>query len=246
MTVGRASRAVHALVAACAATGVVLHYLIVLAHDGEVMVRSIRFLSYFTILTNMLVAATAVGIAMGRGRLAALTGRPSWRAAVTLDILVVALVYHLLLRDVILPGAVGWTANALVHQIVPAAWTASWFAFPPHGAIDRTAPWRWLLYPLGFALWTLLHGAIGGWYPYPFMDAGRLGYATALANMLGIGALFLGLGYVLRWLDGRLGFRAGEASSRRKPGPQEALAACPSPLSRDPGLRRDDVGKEPE
>ncbi|MBO9379708.1 hypothetical protein GG804_23325 [Sphingomonas histidinilytica] len=215
MTVGRASRAAHALVAACAATGVVLHYLVVLGHDGEVAVRSVRFLSYFTILTNMLVAVTAVGIAMGRGRLAVLAGRPSWRAAVTLDILVVALVYHLLLRDVTLPGAVGWTANALVHQVVPTAWTASWFAFPSHGAIDRTAPWRWLLYPLGFALWTLLHGAVGGWYPYPFMDAGRLGYPTALANMLGIGALFLALGYALRWVDGRLEIPRSEASSRR-------------------------------
>ena len=32
-----------------------------------------------------------------------------------------------------------------------------------------------------------------------------LGYPAAIANMLGIGALFLGLGYILRWVDGRLG-----------------------------------------
>nr|WP_047167191.1 Pr6Pr family membrane protein [Sphingomonas sp. Y57] len=205
MTAGRASRAAHALVAACAATGVALHYLVVLGHHGEVALRSVRFLSYFTILTNMLVAVSGLAIAAGRGRFAVLAARPAWRAAVTLDILVVALVYHLLLRNVTLPGAIGGTANALVHQLVPAAWTICWLLFPPHGAIDRAAPWRWLLYPLGFALWTLLHGAIGGWYPYPFMDAARLGYPTMLANILAIGVLFLGLGYGLRWVDGRLG-----------------------------------------
>jgi hypothetical protein len=207
MTAVRIQRAAHVVVALFAATGLVLHYVVLLGHSGEVAVRSIRFLSYFTILTNMLVAVSAFGIARGTGRLAALAGRPAWRTAVTLDILVVALIYHLLLRNVVLPGFTGWWANALVHQIVPAAWTVCWLAFPPHGRIDRPAPLRWLLYPFGFALWTLVHGAIGGWYPYPFMDAGALGTLKVLANIAGIGLLFLALGYALRWADERLGRR---------------------------------------
>ncbi|KQX25356.1 MULTISPECIES: Pr6Pr family membrane protein [unclassified Sphingomonas] len=207
MTGGSIRRAAHGAVALFAATGVVLHYVVVLGHAGEVAVRSIRFLSYFTILTNILVAASAFAIALGGERLAAPAGRPAWRTMVTLDILVVALIYHLLLRDVVLPGAIGWWANTLVHQIVPAAWTACWLAFAPHGAIDRTAPLRWLLYPLGYALWTLVHGAVGGWYPYPFMDVGKLGYPAVLANVAGIGLLFLALGHALRWADGRLARR---------------------------------------
>lgn len=207
MTGGGIRRAAHGAVALFAATGVALHYVVVLGHDGEVAMRSIRFLGYFTILTNMLVAATAFGIARGGGRLAALAARPAWRTMVTLDILVVALIYHLLLRDVVLPGAIGWTANMLVHQLVPATWIACWLAFAPHGGIDRAAPLRWLLYPLGYALWTLVHGAVGGWYPYPFMDVGVLGYPAVLANVAGIGLLFLLLGHALRWADGRLARR---------------------------------------
>lgn len=200
-------RAAHAAVALAAATGLVLHYIVVLGHDGEVAVRSIRFLSYFTILTNMLVAATAAGIASGRGRWSDRGAQPAWRTAVTLHILVVALIYHLLLRQVTLPGVIGWTANMLVHQLVPTGWLVCWLIFPPHGGIDWAAPWRWLLYPLLFAAWTLAHGAFGGWYPYPFMDVAAIGYPKVAANILAIGLVFLMLGSGLRWLDGWLGQR---------------------------------------
>jgi len=209
MTASPGQRAAHAAVALAAATGLVLHYVVVLGHDGEVAARSIRFLSYFTILTNMLVAASAFALALGRGRLAEMAERSSWRTATTLHILVVALIYHLLLRHITLPGAIGWTANMLVHQLVPAGWLVCWLAFPPHGGIHRMAPWRWLLYPLLFVAWTLIHGALGGWYPYPFMDVAALGYPAVIANILGIGLLFLVLGQGLRAVDGWLARRGG-------------------------------------
>lgn len=209
MTASPGQRAAHAAVALAAATGLVLHYIVVLGHDGEVAVRSIRFLSYFTILTNILVTATALGIAIGRGRWSRYVARPAWRTATMLYILVVALIYHLLLRHITLPGAVGWTANMLVHQMVPAGWMLCWLVFPPHGGIDRAAPWRWLLYPLLFAAWTLVHGAVGGWYPYPFMDVAASGYPAVIANILGIGLVFLLLGHALRAIDGWLARRGG-------------------------------------
>lgn len=207
MTRSPISRIANAAVALFAATGVVLHYVVVLGHSGEVALRTVRFFSYFTILTNIVVAVGACGIAFGSGRLAAMAGRPSWRAAVTLHILVVALIYHLLLRDIALPGAIGWTANMLVHQLVPTAWILCWLAFPAHGGIARMAPLRWLLFPLGFGAWTLVHGAIAGWYPYPFMDVARFGYPAVLRNMALIALVFGALGYGLRWIDGRLGRR---------------------------------------
>lgn len=207
MTISKASTIGHAAVALFATTGLVLHYLVVLGHAGEVAVRTVRFFSYFTILTNILIAASALGIAIGGGRWSALVSRPAWRTAVTLHIIVVALIYHVLLRGIVLPGQMGWWANMLVHQLVPATWTICWLAFAPHGGIDRASPLRWLLYPLGFGAWTLVHGAIGGWYPYPFMDVAQFGYPAVLRNMTVVALLFAGLGYALRWVDARLGRR---------------------------------------
>ncbi|MGW8529959.1 Pr6Pr family membrane protein, partial [Nocardiopsis sp. NPDC055824] len=32
--------------------------------------------------------------------------------------------------------------------------------------------------------WDLAHGAVTDWYPYPFLDVTRNGYATAVTNTL--------------------------------------------------------------
>lgn len=201
------NRAAHAAVALFAATGLALHFVVVLGRAGEVAVRTLRFFSYFTILTNLLILVSALAMVLAKGRLAAIVARPGWRTAVTSNIIVVALIYHVLLRDIVLPGAMGWWANMLVHQLVPVAWTLCWLAFPPHGGIDRIAPLRWLLYPLCYGAWTLLHGAVAGWYPYPFIDVAAFGYPTVLQNLAVVALLFAALGYALRWADTRLAHR---------------------------------------
>lgn len=205
MTVNRIA---HLLVALLALAGIGLQYAIILRHHPEgLALRSIRFVSFFTILTNMLVGVTALAIAAGRGRLCRWAVRPDHRTAVALHILIVAIVFHAVLRHMVPPGAIGWWANMLVHQATPAAWTLCWLLFRPHGGIAPGAPLHWMLYPLVYVLWTLIHGALGGWYPYPFLDVAKLGYPAALLNIAVVAAAFLSLGYALRWLDGRLADR---------------------------------------
>lgn len=167
--------------------------------------RELRFFSFFTILANALVALAAIGQALPPGhRWHGLAARPAVRTAITLYILVVALIFHLLLSDMVRPGLSGWVGNMLVHQAVPAGWLLCWLAFGPHGGIDRRAPLRWVGFPLLYGLWVLVLGALGGWYPYPFMDVAAHGYPAVLRNMVVVGAVFLILGYALRWIDGRL------------------------------------------
>jgi len=48
-------------------------------------------------------------------------------------------------------------------------------------------------FPLVYLVWTLAHGAVSGWYPYPFVDVAELGYPRALANIAGLVLVFLGL-----------------------------------------------------
>ena len=40
---------------------------------------------------------------------------------------------------------------------------------------------------------TLVRGALVSWYPYPFVDVGRHGYAAVLANCVGVAALMLAI-----------------------------------------------------
>ena len=64
----------------------------------------------------------------------------------------------------------------------------------------------WLLYPAIYLVYLLLRGALFGLYPYPFIDAGELGYPRMLINASLFFVIFLGLGLLVvalgRWRAG--------------------------------------------
>src|SRR5690606_25358129 len=83
--------------------------------------RVIRFFSYFTILTNIVVAVTTSAIAFyPSGRLGNFFSRPGVQTAVAGYIAIVGVVYRLLLRESLTGlSAVGSHA---VHDMIPAAY----------------------------------------------------------------------------------------------------------------------------
>jgi hypothetical protein len=40
----------------------------------------------------------------------------------------------------------------------------------------------WLLFPLAYAVLSLIHGALTGFYPHPFIDETKLGYDKVLSH----------------------------------------------------------------
>lgn len=52
-----------------------------------------------------------------------------------------------------------------------------------------------------WAAWTLLHGALSGWYPYAIIDASKLGYPAALRTSALILLLIAGIAGLNTWLD---------------------------------------------
>jgi hypothetical protein len=157
----------------------------------------ITFLSFFTILTNLLVALvfTAVGFHTTWG---AFFRRPSVQAATVVYITVVGAVYWLLLKHLWNPQGAQWVADTLLHTWQPVAFVLYWFLFAPKQGLTWNAAARWLSYPLAYVLYTLLRGALTNLYPYPFIDVTQLGYARALAHtgLLLLVFLALGLGVV--------------------------------------------------
>lgn len=161
----------------------------------------VLYFSYFTILTNLLVAVVMTGLALGRRVSASLAG------ATTLNIVVVGLVYSAVLRAIWNPQ--GWqkVADHILHDVVPVLAVLVWIVFAPKGRLSfRDVP-VWLVYPSAFLGWSLARGSLDGWYPYPFLDIGKLGLAVVLRNALVVTALFLGLAALLVALDRRLGRR---------------------------------------
>ncbi|MBS0199942.1 MAG: Pr6Pr family membrane protein [Proteobacteria bacterium] len=165
--------------------------------NGNGIVHGVwMYLAYFTVLTNLLVAVVATNAAR----------RPDggrdlrWRGGAVSAIVLVGLGYFLLLRGLADPEGLDWLSNLLLHYIVPLAALAWWLALPPRRHIAATEPWRWLQWPLLYAVYALIRGAITGFYPYPFIDVPALGITRTLIHCAGLGVAFLAIAWLLRAL----------------------------------------------
>ncbi len=170
----------------------------------------LNYFSYFTILTNLLLAvgtstlAWAPATALGR-----FFSRPPVQAGLALYIAVVGLTYSLLLRHTWNPQGAQKLADLLLHDVTPVLYLAYWLLKAPKAALAGRYAFLWLTYPLTYLGYALLRGRYDGFYPYPFINAAQLGYAQALSN-----AAFLTIcTAVLGWLLTRLSRKLANVSA---------------------------------
>jgi hypothetical protein len=158
---------------------------------------------FFTITTNLAVAFAMTMVALGTRMSDFVLG------GLTLAMLLVGVVYMMLLAKLYHLTGAALVADILMHKVAPVAMTLYWLAFAPHGRLRWSAPLWWSLYPIAYFAYALGRGAIDGRYPYPFMDAGKIGLGHTLLNAAVIAAAFIIAGEGLVWLDRRpLGRRA--------------------------------------
>lgn len=164
--------------------------------------RFVRFLSYLTIWSNVLVAWSTLTLALGTDR-----DTRVWRA-LRLDAVVICfgggVVHFFLLRPLL--DLEGWdlAADKLLHLVVPILALVGWLAFGPRGRASSTDLVPFLVVPVGWLVYTLVRGAFVDWYPYPFIDVGEHGYGVVALNCVGISALMLLLAWGAVRLDARL------------------------------------------
>lgn len=166
----------------------------VVANGQSAHVGIINTLSYFTILTNLLVAIVSTACAL-RGDADTFLTRPSTQAATAVYIFIVGVTYALLLRSVWEPTGINAVLNVALHDITPILYVLYWFIFVPKGTLRWAHPIYWLIYPLIYVIYSIARGAITGLYPYHFVDVTLLGYPRALTNtaLLLIGFWIIGL-----------------------------------------------------
>ncbi len=153
-------------------------------NDQGALGRIFDYFTYFTILSNILVAVILTMLFLNPSR----DGKVFrvLRLDTVLMITVTGVVYNLVLAGD--ATNVGWQvlANSLEHQITPIVTVVVWLLVGPRGWINlRTIAWAFAL-PIGWLVYALIRGAIIGAYPYPFLDVVRYGYGTVLINVLGI------------------------------------------------------------
>lgn len=168
----------------------------------DLSTRFVRLLSYFTIQSNLIVLYVAVGLVRDPQR----DGR-IWRV-IRLDslvgIIVTGIVFAAFLSGIVHHQGAGTWANAGFHYLSPLMTVVGWLLFGPRPRIDWRSIGMAFAWPVAWLAYTLVHGASTGWYPYPFLDVGALGYPKVLANMAVILAFAFLLAMVLKAIDARL------------------------------------------
>ena len=170
----------------------VLQYgLILQAVPGRPAFATVNFFSYFTILSNVLVMLALLLPALAPSNaVARFFLRPGARTAIALYIAVTGLIYATVLQFLWAPQGWAFVADALLHYVMPLLYLLDWLLFAPRRSARRANLPIWLLFPAGYAVWSLARGAVAGWYPYPFLDVATLGYGAVLLNAAGLVALF--------------------------------------------------------
>lgn len=191
------------MIALLALAGVVISYTaIVPAVHVSRMRLTTNFLSYFTIQSNVVLA---LALLAGEVAAASLIGRwarhPSVRTGLFLYVAVAGAVYVLILKDAWHPRGWQLRGDQILHYCIPILAALDWLFLAERGKlIWRDAIW-WLGFPALYSAYTLVHGHVSGFYPYPFLDVGDIGLEDVLTNMALLAALFLALGCAFVLLD---------------------------------------------
>jgi len=157
------------------------------------------FLSYFTLLTNSLVAVTLAAHAAPESKHANRFTGLSWATSLAVYITVVGVVYHFMLRMLWDPQGFQKFVDVVLHYVMPVAFLGFWTTLP-RVRLSPKQPVLWLWYPFVYGMATLAAGAATGKYPYPFADVGALGLTKVMINLVAMLSAFLLLGFVFRFL----------------------------------------------
>lgn len=182
------------LIAGVACLGPILQYGL-MVHDETVAsaaAKSVEFFSYFTILSNMLAAAALTApLVAPDSAFAAWAEQTGPRAAVATYLTITGVVYHTMLAWQWHPQGLRLAADTLLHTVTPAAYLTDLALRGGQGEARWIAAAKAMAFPALFGAWTLIHGALSGWYPYPFMNVTKRGYPAVLLTMVEMSLAFM-------------------------------------------------------
>lgn len=168
--------------------------LMIQSRQVDIIEAIIRFFSYFTILTNLLVVLYFTSrISMFQKSFIKNFSNNGTITALTSFILIVGLVYQIILRSTWHPTGLQKIVDELLHSIIPLFTLIYWayFANSKDFKIKNIKIWFW--YPIGYFLYIIIRGYFSNFYPYPFINVTEIGYLEVIINSLIITVIFMAL-----------------------------------------------------
>jgi hypothetical protein len=157
-----------------------------------------NFISYFTILSNILVAGSLTfSLFLSKTSPGKYFSSVKVQSAIALYIFIVGLVYNLILRGIWSPTGWQLVVDNLLHVAVPILYVVYWLIYVPKGILNWADGLIWAYFPLVYLIYSLIRGHFVGWYPYPFLDVNKIGYQKVLTNSGLMVIAFFAVGLIL-------------------------------------------------
>ena len=182
-------------------------YLNINSHVAAFTEILIRFFSYFTIDTNIIVTfCCTVLLIWPHTSIGKFFSKQSTIAAIAVYILVVGCIYNIVLRSLWNPQGIQYIVDELLHTINPVLFILYWLIFIPKQELEPRHAFYWMIYPLIYGIFILTRGYFSSpaFYPYPFIDISLIGINKGIFNTLGftflfflLSLLFIGIGKFL-------------------------------------------------
>lgn len=161
---------------------------------------TVRFFSFFTILTNILVAVYLTCLVFPESNRLKVINASGTLTAVTVYITMVGSVYQILLRHVWQPEGMQLVVNELLHTVIPILVIIFWYLYESKH-LQYSQMLSWAVYPLLYLVYILVRGHFSDFYPYYFIDVTRLGLQKTLITsgvlilvFMAVSALFIFIG----------------------------------------------------
>ena len=169
-----------------------------------------RYFSYFTLLTNLVVAIVCTSILLlPDSAIGKFSDSYTTQTAVTTYIVIVGIVYNFVLRPLWKPTGLQKPVDELLHTIVPVLFLLQWIFFVKKNKLQYMALLPWLLYPLIYVIFVLTRGSFSGFYPYPFIDLNNLSILQVFTNSALIAVAVIVVSITLIFIGNREFLRKG-------------------------------------
>jgi hypothetical protein len=188
-------------------------YLIVVNRQASLPETIIRYFTFFTILTNILIAVGSTVLLVASGSAwGKFFSKATTLTAIAVNITIVGATYNAILRFLWNPQGMQRVVDELLHLVIPILFIIFWFVFVPKNRLKWDNIFLWAVYPIAYLVIVLIRGALSGYYPYPFLDVTKLGYPQTLLNSAGVAVAFITVALLFVAIDKLMGKNRVERS----------------------------------
>ncbi len=124
-----------------------------------------------------------------------------FRGAATLYSVITGVVFAVLVHDA---SPAYMIDHHILHQLMPVVMVVGWLFHQPSVRITLDRTLKWLYYPWAYAAFALVCGAVGGVYPYDFLNPTDSGYRPVFITIAVLTLFAMVVSWVMVWLMPRI------------------------------------------